>query len=114
MNIIREFKTTKRDIINIKCASEKVENIIGEELEIEKAMIYEDNIVNTESGEVELSTLCALITTEGTIVSSPSKTLVEFTDLLIDLLEDENSTIKIKLVTRKSNNGRNFYTGQLI
>lgn len=114
MNIIREFKTTKRDIINIKCASEKVENIIGEELEIEKAMIYEDDIVNTETGELEESTLCALITIDGVVVSSPSKTLVEFTDLLINLMEDENSAVKIRLVTHKSNNGRNFYTGQLI
>lgn len=83
-------------------------DVIDDVLTLEGMFTFNDDVVNSETGEVENKTLIGLITDKGAI-SSPSATLVDSAVKLAEIFEDEIVGMKIKITTNKSNSGRTFY-----
>lgn len=83
-------------------------DVIGEPLVIEGLFTFNDDVVNSETGEVENKTLIGLITDKGAI-SSPSATLVESATKLVEIFEDDVVGMTVKITANKSNSGRTFY-----
>lgn len=116
----RNINMTKRDIANCVIASEKVEDYLSTPLRVLALHQYVDDVLDQESNEKVKKTICCFkCATEdnNTIyISSPSESLAKFYECIYDLAFDPDDTddIMIEFITRKSNNGRNFYTGKLI
>ena len=108
LTVVASSNISKRDMINIKCASDKIEEHIGEQLTVKGAIIYKDNVTNKETGETELKNISTIVSTDNIIISSPSETFTEFVD------DDGEKDLVIELVAKKSNNGRTFFTGKLV
>ena len=114
LTVVASSNISKRDMINIKCASDKIEEHIGEQLTVKGAIIYKDNVTNKETGEAELKNISTIVSTDNIIISSPSETFTEFVDAVIECLDDGEKDLVIELVAKKSNNGRTFFTGKLV
>ena len=114
LTVVASSNISKRDMINIKCASDKIEEHIGEQLTVKGAIIYKDNDTNKETGETELKNISTIVSTDNIIISSPSETFTEFVDAVIDCLDDGEKDLVVELVAKKSNNGRTFFTGKLV
>lgn len=113
-NEIKNVNISKRDIINIKCASDKIEEHIGEQIKLKGALIYESEVTNKETGEIEVKPISTIVSDNNTIISSPSETFTDFVDAVIDCMKDGETDLVIEIVAKKSNNGRTFYTGKLV
>lgn len=110
---VRLVNVTKRELVNIKNASEKVDDYLGTPIDVKGISIVEEDVTNKETGEIETKPVVSFVTTDGHYISSPSATLVKFGEDVADVIEDENADVNITIVARKSNNGRTFYTGVL-
>lgn len=108
-----EINVTKKDLFNGKNSADKAENHLNEELEIIGIFDYHDDVVNKETGEVNDARLVCLVTNKGCI-SSPSKTLCDSVDKLVESFGDEVVGLLVKIVDSKSNAGRTFFRLELV
>lgn len=104
-----EFNVTKKELFNGKNNAQKAEDYLDQELTIKGLFTYEDDVLNKETGEVSQATLVCLVTTNGDLISSPSKTLVDSAIKLYDSFGEETEGLDVKITANKSNNGRTFY-----
>lgn len=104
-----EFNVTKKEIFNGKNNAHKAEDYLDQTLTIKGLFTYEDDVMNKETGEVSKATLVCIVTSAGTLISSPSKTLVDSAVKLYETFEEETEGMDVKITASKSNNGRTFY-----
>ena len=106
---IMEFNVTKKELFNGKNNAQKAEDYLDQELIIKGMFTYEDDVLNKETGEVSQATLVCIVTTDGTLISSPSKTLVDSATKLYESFDNETEGLAVMITANKSNNGRTFY-----
>lgn len=95
---------TNKDKFNMKMCN-PLKDLAGSTVELAKAAIGKD--VSSESGEVVETGV--IITADGTVYGTISRTAIDLIDAIIDLHEDEpDSTMNIRIVTRKSNANRDY------
>lgn len=109
------FGLNKKDMYNARNTAIKCEEIIDAVVKIEGIGIYEDNVENKETHEVERKEITCIKLSNGVIVASPSSTLRDSATSLFETFgEEEIKDLDIKIVYRKSNNGRKFLTIELV
>lgn len=104
-----EFNVTKKELFNGKNNAQKAEDYLDQELIVKGLFTYEDDVLNKETGEVSQTTLVCIVTTDGNMISSPSKTLVDSAIKLYDSFGEETEGLSVMITANKSNNGRTFY-----
>ena len=104
-----EFNVTKKELFNGKNNAQKAEDYLDQELTIKGLFTYEDDVLNKETGEVSQATLVCIVTTDGTLISSQSKTLVDSATKLYESFDSETEGLNVMITANKSNNGRTFY-----
>lgn len=105
---------TKKDFFNGKNSARKAEDFIDETLTLKGMFTFEDDVVNKETGDVNKATLVCLVTTDGLTISSPSKTLVDSCEKLVESFGEEIEGLAVTISAPKSNNGRTFYRIELV
>lgn len=108
---------TKKDLFNAKNNSIKTEDLVGEVLKLEAAGQYSD-IVTREDGE-QMETLYGVtaIREDNTTVytASPSPTFVQAMSDMMEYVEaDKPMDVFFTIVKKKSNNGRQFLSIELL
>ena len=108
---------TKKDLFNAKNNSIKAEELVGEVLKLETAGEYSD-VVKREGGE-QMETLYGVtaIREDNTTVytASPSPTFVQAMSDMIDYAKDiAPEDVFFTIVKKKSNNGRQFLSIELL
>ena len=108
---------TKKDLFNAKNNSIKVEDLTGEILKLVSAGTYSDIIRREDSEQME--TLCGMVAMreDGTTVyaASPSPTFVQAMSDMVDYASDiAPEEVFFSIVKKKSNNGRQFLSIELL
>lgn len=99
---------TKKELFNAKSSSLKIEE--GLEINVVNTGSYPDT--DKDGNPVNVS---VLVSDNGEVYSSISKTINDSLDLLDDCIEDsEEGFVKVKVIQNKSNSGRDFYQLRMI
>lgn len=97
---------TKIELFNAKNSSNALEN--GMQIEIKSVGTFPEH--DKDGNEV---TATALVSTDGTVYTAISKTIADSIELLDEILQ-ENGTVTVEVIAKKSNNGREFKQLQII
>ena len=97
---------TKIELYNAKNSSNALEN--GMQIEVKSVGTFPEH--DKDGNEV---TATALVATDGTVYTAISKTIADSIELLDEILQ-ENGTVTIEVIAKKSNNGREFKQLQII
>lgn len=95
---------TKRDEINSRNSFALQDLEDGKNLTLTKAAIIQrpDN----ETGEIK--NVAIMVTEDGTVYSAISETVCDIMEDIVDLMNEENAPIDVRLNKRKSKAGREF------
>lgn len=94
---------TAKDKFNAQ-SSKALREVAGQTIEVAKALLMED--VNEEDGTTQVSG--TLITTDGSAYGTISGTVIDQIIPLIDIINEDGSTIELLVDVRKSNAGRDY------
>lgn len=108
-----EKNFSKIDKFNATVNSVKPETVIGKPFTINGVYQYEDDVTNTETGEIETKTITVIKTSDNDFIGSPSETLRNSVETAVSIFEDEIIGMSATIETQKSNSGRSFYVLKL-
>lgn len=92
---------TKKELFNAKSSSQKIEK--GLQIDVVNVDSYGDT--DREGNPVTVS---VLVSAEGTVYSSISKTINDVLDMLNDVISEDGHAI-VEVIESTSNTGRKFY-----
>lgn len=92
---------SKKELFNAKSSSHKIES--GLQIDVVNVGSYADT--DKDGNDVTVS---VLVSADGTVFSSISKTVNDTLDMLEDIIADEGQVL-VEVCENTSNNGRKFY-----
>lgn len=92
---------SKKELFNAKSSSQKIEK--GLQIDVVNVGSYGDT---DKAGNPV--TVSVLVSADGTVYSSISKTINDALDMLEDVISDDGHAI-VEVIESTSNSGRNFY-----
>lgn len=89
----------------------------GKKIEIKDIVISEDDVVDTDTGEVETRQVVTVIDKDGAAFGTSSQTVVAQIRRLVDILGDVKSwpePVSVEVGTAESGRGREYTTVNLV
>lgn len=107
MKAREELNMTKKDRFNIKGAA-TLKQALDKPITVNGVGLYED--VDTDGKNV---VVVALRTIDGTIYSGISASVADYYDNLADIINEDGS-VDVKIVSKTSNGGREFFMLEMV
>lgn len=108
---------TKKDLFNAKNNSIKAEDLVGEVLKLEAAGTFSDAVQREDGEQMETLYGVTAVREDNTTIytASPSPTFVQaMSDLMVYAETDKPMEVFFTIVKKKSNNGRQFLSIELL
>ena len=118
MNILRtDAKSKGNKVLLYKLTrspeTQKMSTLDGQRIDVEHYCFYE-NLKTDKNGNESMVSILTLMTREGEIFGTNSKTIIEEFESILDIfeedLEPEGAAIPIKVISGVSKNDRTYFT----
>lgn len=110
MNIKFNITDSKKDLVKAGNTTTMFKDVVGEPFKMTGLIIYDNEEVDTKTGEVEIKTVSAIKKDDGEFISSISPTVEKSLTLIANSFsEDEiKAGIDVEIKTKQSNSKRDF------